>query len=253
MASEPTADRFVERLARLAPPAARAELRRAQRSGRGSTGRSFGIRTGSIFELAKEFVDLPPVQIEKLLDSPVHEIRVGALSVMDKQARRSTTPEERRKELFDLYLRRTDAIDSWDLVDLGAPHVVGRYLWEKSRKPLYRLARSKRPSERRTAIVSTLFFVRKGDVGDTFELAKLLLHDDDEYVQKATGGLLREAGKREVGRLRSFLDEHAARMARTTLSYATELLTKDERDRYRSMRPRAGAARATRRGSTRER
>lgn len=244
MGEELTADRFVERLGALAPPAARADLRRAQRTGRPSKGKSFGIRMGSIFELAKEFVDLPPDQIEKLLNSPVHEIRVGALSVMDKQARRRTTPEHRRKELFDLYLRRSDAIDSWDLVDLGAPHVVGRYLWEKPRKPLYRLARSKRPSERRTAIVSTLYFVREGDVGDTFELAKLLLNDEDEYVQKATGGLLREAGKKEVGRLRSFLEEHAAHMARTTLSYATELLTKDERDRYRSMKPRPSVARA---------
>jgi 3-methyladenine DNA glycosylase AlkD len=236
MAADLTAERFVERLTALAPPAARAEFSRAQRSGRRSTGKGFGIRMGSIFELAKEFMDLPPEEVEKLLDSPIHEVRVGALSVMDKQTRRSATSEKRRKELFDLYLRRSDAIDSWDLVDLGAPHVVGRYLWDKPRKILYRLARSKLPSERRTAIVSTLYLVRKGDVEDTFGLAKLLLDDKDEYVRKATGGLLREAGKKDVGRLRSFLDEHAAVMARTTLSYAKERLTRSERERFRSMR-----------------
>ena len=172
MGVELTAERFVERLTALVPTAARAEFRRAHRSGKRSGVEGFGIRMGSIFELAKEFIDLSPEEIETLLDSPVHEVRVGALSVMDKQARRNRTPEDRRKELFDLYLRRTDAIDTWDLVDLGAPHVVGRYLWERPRKVLYRLARSKRPSERRTAIVSTLYFVRKGDVEDTFELAK---------------------------------------------------------------------------------
>ena len=86
------------------------------------------MRMGSIFALAKEFIDLPPAEIEELLDSPIHEIRVGALSVMDKQARRNRTAKGRRKELFDLYLRRSDAIDSWDLVDLGAPFVIGRYL-----------------------------------------------------------------------------------------------------------------------------
>ena len=63
---------------------------------------------------------------------------------MDKQARRNRTSEDRRKEL-DLYLRHSDRIDSWDLVDLGAPHVVGRYLWDKPRRILYTLARSKNP------------------------------------------------------------------------------------------------------------
>ena len=234
-----TADRFVERLAALVAPPDRPDFLRAQSAGRRRTdadGSSFAIRMGSIFELAKTFIDLAPEEIDRLLDSPVHEVRVGALSVMDKQARRNATPEARRKELYDLYLRRSDAIDSWDLVDLGAPHVVGRYLWDKPRKVLYRLARSKSPSERRTAIVSTLYFVRKGDIEDTFELAKLLLDDDDPYVQKATGGLLREAGKKDVGRLRSFLGDHAGMMAPTTLRYAMEHLTPAERERYRRKR-----------------
>jgi len=121
-------------------------------------------------------------------------------------------------------------------VDLGAPHVIGRYLWDKPRKVLYRLARSKSPWERRTAIVSTLYFVRKGDADDTFALAELLVGDDHEYVQKATGGLLREAGKKDVGRLRQFLQDNAARMEATTLTYAMEHLTPKERDRYRALR-----------------
>jgi 3-methyladenine DNA glycosylase AlkD len=235
----PTAAGFVERMVPLVPPAVRSEFKRAVRAGgrrADGEGAGFGIRTGSIFALAKEFIDLLPAEIEELLDSPIHEVRVGALSVMDKQARRNRTPEGRRKELFDLYLRRSDAIDSWDLVDLGAPFVIGRYLWDKPRKVLYRLARSKNPWERRTAIVSTLYFVRNGDVEDTFELAKLLVHDDHDYVQKATGGLLREAGKKDLPRLRAFLGRHAAGMARTTLSYAAEHLTKSEREHYRGLR-----------------
>ena len=76
--------------------------------------------------------------------------------------------------------------------------------------------------------MSTLYFVRKDDVEDTFELANLLLDDDHDSVQKATGGLLREAGKKDVRRLRAFLDEHATKLARTTLSYAMEHLTPAE-------------------------
>ncbi len=74
---------------------------------------------------------MPPKEIEKLLESPIHEVRAGALSIMDKQARSKKTPECRRRELFDLYLRRMDRINNWDLVDLGAPYVVGRYLFNK--------------------------------------------------------------------------------------------------------------------------
>jgi hypothetical protein len=103
VSAEPTAERFVERLAALVPAASRAEFRRAHRSGKGSRDEGFGIRTGSIFELAKGFIDLPPAEIEDLLDSPVHEVRVGALSVMDKQARRNRTPDDRRKELSSTF------------------------------------------------------------------------------------------------------------------------------------------------------
>jgi 3-methyladenine DNA glycosylase AlkD len=107
---------------------------------------------------------------------------------MDKQGRRKKTPESRRKELFDLYLRRTGRIANSDLVDLGAPYVVGRYLFYKPRDVLCELARSENVWERRTAIVSTSYFIRQGDVADTFRIAEMLLTDDHDVVHKATGG-----------------------------------------------------------------
>jgi hypothetical protein len=190
----------------------------------------------TIFALAKEFIDLSPAEIERLLDRPSDEPRAGALSIMDKQARRKRTPSERRKELFDLYLRRSDRIDSWGLVDLGAPHVIGGYLFDKSRDVLYDLARSRDTWERRTAIVATLYFVRQGDVDDTFAIAGILLLDEHDLVQKPTGGLLREAGKKAPDRLIAFLDEHAATMPRTTLRYAIERLDPDQRAHYMALR-----------------
>jgi len=115
MADRFTADRFVERLAAVVPPASRQAFLRSARARRHDTKNGdveFGIRMGSIFDLAKEFIELPIAEIDRLLDSPLHEVRVGALSVMDKQARRNRTPEDQRKALFDLYLRRSDRIDS---------------------------------------------------------------------------------------------------------------------------------------------
>lgn len=188
-----------------------------------------GMGAGQIFALAKEFVGMPLKEIERLLDSDEHAARVGALSIMDKQARRMATADGYRKELYELYLRRMDAIDTWDLVDLGAPWVIGRYLSGKPRDVLYHLARSENPWERRTAIVSCLYFVRQGEVDDTFALAAILAQDPHDYVRKATGGLLREAGKKDTAKLLSFLDEHGRTMPRVMLRYATERLDKQVR------------------------
>jgi 3-methyladenine DNA glycosylase AlkD len=231
------ARRLIEQLVALAPssrPGAETELAARARDRRGDD-IVLGVRMAQVFGLAAEFIEMDPSEVEKLLQSPIHEVRVGALSIMDKQARRRGTPEARRMELFDLYLRRMDRINSWDLVDLGAPYVVGRYLLEKPRRVLFKLARSKNPWERRTAIVSTLYFVRQGDVADTFRLAELLLDDPHDSVQKATGGLLREAGKKDRRQLLAFLDQHAAMMARVTLRYAMEHLEKQQRSHYRDM------------------
>jgi len=196
------------------------------------------IRMGSVFALAKEHLNLTPDEIETLLDSPVRHVRIGAVSVMDKQARRKRTPAEQRTALYELYRRRHDRIDDWDLVDLGAPHVVGGYLSTRDRQPLYDLARSTFWPERRTAIVATLFLVRAGEVDDTFALAEILRTDSEKFVQTAVGGLLREAGKRDRARLVAFLDEHSAVLARTTLRFALEHLEPEERERYRTRIPR---------------
>jgi 3-methyladenine DNA glycosylase AlkD len=160
-----------------------------------------GVRMGEIFALAKEFIDMPLKEIEKLLESPVHEARVGAVSIMDWQARNKKTPESRRKELYNLYIRRHDRINSWDLVDRSAPYVVGGYLADKPRDILYKLARSKETWKRRTAIVSTYYFIRQGDVDDTFAIAEILVDDEHDLINKAVGGWIREAGKRDKSKL----------------------------------------------------
>ncbi|HEX6035832.1 MAG TPA: DNA alkylation repair protein [Anaerolineales bacterium] len=194
-----------------------------------------GVRMGQVFALAKEFMDMPLAEIEKLLESRFHEARVGAVSVMDFQARSKKTTEARRKELFDLYIKRHDRIDTWDLVDRSAPYVVGGYLFDKPRKILYKLARSKKMPERRTAIVSTGYFIRQGDVGDTFQIAEMLINDKEDLIHKATGWMLRAAGDVDRRRLRAFLDKYASSMSRIALRYAIEHFDKKERDEYLGM------------------
>jgi 3-methyladenine DNA glycosylase AlkD len=234
-----TAAEFLKKLKTYRSPEELKKIQRYFKTGAGDYGEGdefLGVRMGQIFTLAKEFIEMPLVEIEKLLESPIHEVRVGAVSIMDWQARSKKIREERKKELFDLYIRRHDRINNWDLVDRSAPYVVGGYLFDKPRDVLYKMARSKNVWERRTAIVSTYYFIRAGDVADTFKIAELLLNDDHDLIHKATGGWLREAGKKDLQKLLGFLDKYAGAMPRTALRYAIEHLDKKQRDHYMGLK-----------------
>lgn len=227
------ADEFLKRLKALRSPAV------AKSHGNLAADKDdeiLGVRMGQVFALAKEFMDMPLDEVEKMLESPTHEMRVGAVSIMDFQARSKKTSDERRKELFDLYIRRHDRINTWDLVDRSAPYVVGSYLFDKPRKILYKLARSKQMPERRTSIVSTLYFIGKGDVDDAFKIAELLLGDKHDLIHKAIGWALRFAGDKDRPRLLGFLDNYAATMPRVTLRYATEKIDKKQREHYMKLK-----------------
>ena len=233
------AAQFVRKLKIYGSPEEVEKTQRYFKSGKGEYGEGdkfIGVRMGQLFALAKEFIEMPPSELEKLLESPIHEARAGALSIMGKQARSKKTSAARRKELFDLYIRRHDRVNNWDLVDLGALYIVGIYLIDKPRDILYKLARSKNIWERRTAIVSTGQFIRQGDVADTFEIAEILISDKEDLVNKGTGWMLRYAGDKDRRRLLSFLDKHAATMPRVALRYSIEHFDKKQRDHYLGMK-----------------
>lgn len=230
-----TARHFVERLKALQSDI---ELKKIQRyfkneEGQYGDGDQFiGVKMGQVFELAKEFSNMPIKEIEKLLESPLHEVRAGAVSIMDKASRSKKTTEGRRKEFYELYMKRHDRINNWDLVDLGCLHMTGSYLFDKPRNVLYKLAKSKNIWERRTAILSTCYFIRQGELDDTFKIAEILITDKEDLIHKATGWMLRFAGDKNPKRLLLFLEKYAAVMPRTLLRNAIEKFDKEERDCY---------------------
>ena len=234
-----TADQFIEKLKTYKSDD---ELRKYQRFFKFNKDKQngddffIGVKMGQVFKLAKEFEAMQPDEIEKLLENPVHEVRVGAVSIMDFQARDKKTPEARRKELFDLYIKRHDRINNWDLVDRSSIYVIGSFLFDKPRNILYKLARSKNIWERRTAIVSTAYFIKQGEVDDTFKIAEILINDKEDLIHKAVGGWIRQAGVTDKQRLLDFLEEFSASMPRTTLRYAVEHLSRKQRDYYMNMK-----------------
>lgn len=236
---DPTAERFTQFLYTHQSAEEAEKIQRYFKSGPGEYGEGdvfIGVRMGQVFALAREFIAMPIAEIERLLESPVHEIRAGAVSIMKQKARRKRASAEERRELYELYMRRHDRINNWDLVDLGAPSVVGEYLLDKPRDVLYELAVSENLWERRTAAVSTLAFATHGDVDDIFRVARILLHDDHDLIHKAVGWTLREAGKAAPQRLLTFLDEHGETMPRTLLRYAIERLDDAQKAHYKGLK-----------------
>jgi DNA alkylation repair enzyme len=240
MANELTAKRFEERLTALSSDA---ELRKHQRYFRFDPDDQppddyfIGVRMGDVFKLGKEFADMPVNEIEHLMESPIHEVRAGAMSIMGQCAKGKKCSPERLTDLYQLYIRRHDRINNWDLVDLAAYYVVGKYLADKPRDILYELARSKDLWQRRTAIVATAHFILKlKQTEDTFRIAELLVHDPEDLVNKGTGWMLRAAGDVDRKGLLRFLDNYAATMPRAGLRYSIEKLSKGEREHYLAMK-----------------
>jgi 3-methyladenine DNA glycosylase AlkD len=209
-----------------------AKIQRYFKTGAGeySEGDTFiGVRMGTVFALAKAARSMPLDEIDRLLESPIHEARAGAVRIMAEQAKARGATDADRRALHDLYLRRLDRIDNWDLVDLGAWEVVGRYLVDHPRDELDVLAASDDVWARRTAVLATIAFIRAGQTDDAFRLAERLVGDPHDLIQKAVGGVLRYAGDVDRARLLAFLEAHAATMPRTALRHAIEKLEPAER------------------------
>jgi len=144
-----------------------------------------------LFFLAKEFQYMLVSEVVKLLRGENYDHRLGAVSILDWKARNKKTSVGERLDIYLAYIENHKYIDDWGMVDRAAPYVVGGYLFDKDRKPLYNLAKSLNPMERRTAIVSTYYFIRKNELDDTFKIAEILASDSDEFVQKAVGSWIR--------------------------------------------------------------
>jgi 3-methyladenine DNA glycosylase AlkD len=207
----------------------------------GEGDRFLGLTLPQVRRFAAEYQDLSLRELERLLESPWHEARLLALIILARQYGRAAP--DRRAAIVRLYLRRTDRINNWDLVDVSAPAIMGAHLLTRRRGVLGRLARSSSVWERRIAIVATYRLIREGQYQDTIALAERLLGDGHDLIHKATGWMLREVGKRDERLLRRFLDRHAGAMPRTALRYAIERLPPAARQKYlakprqRSRRP----------------
>jgi 3-methyladenine DNA glycosylase AlkD len=202
-------------------------LPRFFKTGKGEYGegdRFMGVAVPDTRKVAKLHNDASYEVLDALLESEWHEARLCALVILAERFKKDSSTTVK------FYLNHMKGINNWDLVDLSAPYILGVYLLDKNdRQVLYRLAESAVMWEQRVAIVSTLMLIRNGQFADTIKLAECFLNTKDDLMQKATGWMLREVGKRDEALLVSFLEQYKKVMPRTMLRYAIEKFSPDQR------------------------
>jgi 3-methyladenine DNA glycosylase AlkD len=229
-----TATAAREHLRALGSPEAAARAARYFKTGPGeyAEGDTFlGISAAVMHRLAREYHALPLEELYTLLRSPIHDERALALLILVAHSKKGD--DGTRRQIYKLYLANTRHVNNWDLVDASASGIVGRYLADKSRKPLERLAASGSMWERRISIVATHYFIRQNDFTTTIQIAERLLADSEDLIHKAVGWMLREVGKKHQATLERFLRRHGKAMPRTALWYAIERFPRELRRAYR--------------------
>lgn len=204
------------------------------KTGKGQYGEGdkfIGVVVPDIRKIARANKTLSFDEVTKLLNNEYHECRMCALFILIEQYKKAK--EEDRKLLVDFYLAHSHRINNWDLVDLSAKDILGEYLLDKKdRSILYKLVKSDLLWDQRIAILATFAFIKKNDFNDILRLSEELLSHKHDLLHKATGWMLREAGKRDKDVLIGFLDKHYRRMPRTMLRYSIEKLSTEEKTYY---------------------
>lgn len=193
-----------------------------------------GIRVPELRKLAKKADGLDFTELSKLISSKWHEERMLGLIILVNKYKKSKTEAE-HEHIYQHYLKHFEYINNWDLVDVTCPHIVGAHLFTRDRKILYRWAKSDNLWVKRIAIISTMYFIKQGELDDSYKLSQLLLKDEHDLMHKAIGWTLRECGKRDENRLKVFLKEHIRELPRTSLRYAIEKFSEKTRKQFLSL------------------
>lgn len=232
-----SAEHVVKELQTKASKTKAFELQRFFQTGPGQYGegdRFIGVVVPDIRKVAASHKDLSFAEITRLVESPIHEVRMCGLFILTNQYKKLKDRQEKKK-YYEFFAKNIKAgnINNWDLIDVNAP-IIGEYLIdsEDPLKVLTKFAKSRNLWERRVAIIFTFSFIRVGQLDLTIAIAKLLLNDEHDLIHKGVGWMLREAGKKDVILLRKFLSEHSHEMPRTMLRYSIEKLPERERKRW---------------------
>ncbi len=219
-------------LRKIAKPHRVAALKYFYKTGPGQYGEGdefIGVDVPSNRAIALKFLTMSSSDISQLLQSPIHEDRALGLHILTENYRR-TKDLKTKKAIVSLYLKHKKFVNNWDLVDMSAHKIVGNYCHLiQDISLLEKLGQSKAHWDKRMAMVATFSLIRHHDLDLTFKLAQKFLTETEDLMHKASGWMLREAGKKDRARLLKFIDRFGKKMPRTMLRYSIEKLDPDHR------------------------
>lgn len=192
-----------------------------------------GVTVPDIRKVANEYYKTITLkETENLLHSNYHEERLLVLIILTYKMKKAK--ENEQKEIIELYINNTEYINGWDLVDLSAHYILGKYLLEHEEEKdiLYDFANSNDLWKQRISIVSTWIFIRNNKYEDTLKIAEILLNNEHDLIHKAVGWMLREVGKKDFNIEYDFLIKHYKQMPRTMLRYSIEKFDEELRQDF---------------------
>lgn len=204
-------------------------LARFFKTGKGEYGEGdvfIGVMVPEIRKVAKKYKDIELNELQKVISSKIHEERVCAAVIC--------TYRKLDRSVVDFYLRNTEFLNNWDIIDLTCHKVLGLWMLDHKdeRKILYKFAKSKSLWERRISVISTFAFLRQNDFKDMLAIAEILVNDEHDLIHKAVGWMLREIGKRDLTVEERFLQNFYKKMPRTMLRYSIERFEESKRQAY---------------------
>lgn len=195
-----------------------------------------GVRVPDIRKVARQFLDLDFKEIKKLIDSPIHEIRLAAILILVEKNKLALKAQDKKtqKSILDFYIKNRAQVNNWDLVDLSVHRIIGQAILDSliAKDILYKYAKSKILWERRLSIIATAMFISKGDIDDCLKLSKMLLSDKEDLMHKAVGWMLRESWKKHPVKVEKFLIQNYKDLPRTALRYAIERMEESKRKKF---------------------
>jgi len=219
------ADKIKKELRKIESKEKAISMSRYFKTGKGEYGEGdkfHGISVPDQKIIAKKYhIESDQKTITILLESIYHEERLTGVFILVQKFNASIKKGEEKKWV-DLYIKKADQINNWDLVDSSAHLILGRWLQNKEKTELYRLATSSSLWQNRIAIVATLHIIRQNDLSDIIKISKIMLSHKHDLIHKATGWMLREAWKREPKLIESFIETYIDNMPRTMIRYTIE-------------------------------
>lgn len=226
-------EKIKKELKKSSNPKQAKNLQKFFKTGKGEYGENdifLGIKVPTQRQIAKKYKNFSLDNIRALLDSKIHAYRFTALLLLiDKYEK---ADKRKKKKIFDFYLNNTKNINNWDLVDISAPKIVGKFLLDKNKNILYKLAKSENLWEKRIAIIATFTFIRNNDFKDCLKISRILLNDEHDLIHKAVGWMLREVGKQNQKVEEEFLNKYYKKMPRVMLRYSIEKFNEKKRKKY---------------------